>query len=737
MLTLEPLCWPVARLGEGLEVLAARSGLAGTELDAVAVPGDVVAGNPLALERWLCWVAARCGIDLESVQIGAADVAAMVARAAPAIVRIRGGSGAGFLLVLRSGPRTLSVIGPDLRVRRCATAEVLAALTDRLARPVVAEIDRVLESTGLSTRQRIRAKRRLLDERLAAEVIGDCWILRLAPTTGFWRQLAFARLPHRLGTMLALFAFVYALEIAGWRVMGEAAIDGRLDAGWLAAWVLLLLSVIPLRLFAGWLDASFALDVGRLLKQRLLAGALAMDLDHIKRQGSGQLLGRVMESQALESLALNGGMGLLVALVEFGFAGWILSQGAAPALHPLLLVAWIVVSCWLVRVHWRGLRSWTTVRLGLTHDLVERMVGHRTTVAQEPPARRDRDDDRTMSRYLATSRALDASVTPLAAGIPGGWMFVGLLGLAPSFVSGEASQTGLAIGLAGVLLAARAFAGLAGGLGVLARAMIAWQQVGALFHAADGKATRAGWFEGSDARAGDVAGRGDAGDGDAGDGDAGDGDPSPVPADGRARPVLLDASGVVYRYPGASTDTLGSVAIRIAHGERILLEGASGGGKSTLAAILTGLRTADAGVVLLDGLDRATLGAAWHGRATGAPQFHENHVFSGTLGFNLLMGRGWPASEHDLEAARELCEELGLGELLERMPSGLMQMVGETGWQLSHGERSRIFLARALLQDAPLTIMDESFAALDPQTLRRCLHCAMQRAGTLMVIAHP
>ena len=71
------------------------------------------------------------------------------------------------------------------------------------------------------------------------------------------------------------------------------------------------------------------------------------------------------------------------------------------------------------------------------------------------------------------------------------------------------------------------------------------------------------------------------------------------------------------------------------------------------------------------------------------------------------------------------------------MPSGLMQMVGETGWQLSHGERSRLYLARALLQGAPLVVLDESFAALDPETLGVCLSCALRRADTLLVIAHP
>jgi len=71
------------------------------------------------------------------------------------------------------------------------------------------------------------------------------------------------------------------------------------------------------------------------------------------------------------------------------------------------------------------------------------------------------------------------------------------------------------------------------------------------------------------------------------------------------------------------------------------------------------------------------------------------------------------------------------------MPAGLQQLVGETGWQLSHGERSRVYLARALLQRADLVIVDESFAALDPASLRQCLNCALRRAPTLLVIAHP
>jgi ABC-type transport system involved in cytochrome bd biosynthesis fused ATPase/permease subunit len=101
------------------------------------------------------------------------------------------------------------------------------------------------------------------------------------------------------------------------------------------------------------------------------------------------------------------------------------------------------------------------------------------------------------------------------------------------------------------------------------------------------------------------------------------------------------------------------------------------------------------------------------------------------------MGRRWPALPEDLQEAEALCRELGLGPLLDRMPAGLLQMVGETGWQLSHGERSRLYMARALLEDADLVVVDENLAALDPETLRQSLRCLLDRASSLLVIAHP
>jgi ATP-binding cassette subfamily B protein len=202
--------------------------------------------------------------------------------------------------------------------------------------------------------------------------------------------------------------------------------------------------------------------------------------------------------------------------------------------------------------------------------------------------------------------------------------------------------------------------------------------------------------------------------------------------------VLLEARDLSFAHQGRAEKVLNGCSLHIAHGDRILLEAPSGGGKSTLASLLTGLREPQSGLIMLRGLDWRTLGSkAWRRRVAAAPQFHENHILTGTLAFNLLMGRRWPPRQEDLVEAEQVCRELGLGGLLDRMPARLFQQVGETGWQLSYGERSRVFLARALLQDADVVILDESFGALDPQTLHQAMHCVRARAQTLMVIAHP
>jgi ATP-binding cassette, subfamily B, bacterial len=179
-------------------------------------------------------------------------------------------------------------------------------------------------------------------------------------------------------------------------------------------------------------------------------------------------------------------------------------------------------------------------------------------------------------------------------------------------------------------------------------------------------------------------------------------------------------------------------SLTVRRGDRILLVGPSGSGKSTLAALLSGLRRPDSGLLFLRGLDRDTIGdETWRRAVVLAPQFQDNHLLVGPLAYNLLLGRRWPPTPADLEEAAAVCEELGLGPLLARMPLGLHHPVGECGWQLSHGERSRVFAARALLQKPDLLVLDESFAALDPETLAQTLRLVVARSSAVMMIAHP
>jgi ABC-type bacteriocin/lantibiotic exporter with double-glycine peptidase domain len=201
---------------------------------------------------------------------------------------------------------------------------------------------------------------------------------------------------------------------------------------------------------------------------------------------------------------------------------------------------------------------------------------------------------------------------------------------------------------------------------------------------------------------------------------------------------LLQAHELTFFHRGRPEPVLRGCSLTIKQGDQILLEGNSGSGKSTLASILAGSRAPTSGFVLSRGLDLGTVGSgSWQKQIALAPQYHENHMLAAPLAFNLLLARAYPYRAADVEEALAVCRELGLGELLERMPAGINQFVGDTGWRLSQGERSRVFLARALLQRADVVVLDESLAALDPENLRQCLECVMRRAPTLILIAHP
>jgi ATP-binding cassette subfamily B protein len=363
----------------------------------------------------------------------------------------------------------------------------------------------------------------------------------------------------------------------------------------------------------------------------------------------------------------------------------------------------------------------------MTNDLVERLVGHRTRLAQEDREHWHDEEDQLLDRHLKLSERVDYIGTQLGALVPRGWMVLGLAGLSYTFVVMQRSSAELLVSLGGILLALQALTSLVMGIKSIVAAMLAWNQVSPLFQAATrlrDAQTSALWEGIPRLRSGQ-----------AGQALLLSSELQDTFEDGQ--PVMT-ARELDFRYRDQGHPVLRECSLQIRKGDRLLLEGPSGGGKSTLAALLAGLRIPKSGLLLLWGFDRQTMGSAeWRRRVVMAPQFHENHVFTETFAFNLLMGRHWPPLPEDLTEAEVVCRELGLGDLLDRMPAGLQQVIGESGWQLSHGERSRLYIARAILQQADLVILDESFGALDPENLYRAMRCVLDRASTLLVIAHP
>jgi ATP-binding cassette subfamily B protein len=631
--------WPAEREAEAIAALAQASGMNPTETEEVFSTYTDLEHDLLCLGPGL-------------LRVGDSDLLAILRR----------GSGRKLILVTPEGVR--SVPAKAIRDAICAPLEE----PHRLA------IESFLERAQIPAERRQKARAILLRERLGNFRIRGMWILRLAPDSPLQRQLRFAGVPQRLAALIALHAIQYSLWIASWWILGAAVLSGHFDRSRFLAWALLLATLVPCRLWITWLQGTAAIIAGGVLKQRMFFGALRLHPDAIRHQGVGQLLGRVIESEAVESLALSGGLQATLALVDLALSALVLAFGGAGALMiPALLLVLCAVSA-LSALWLRRYRTWTAERLAMTHDLVENMIGHRTRLAQQPPEQWHTQEDSALAKYAAHSRALDRAMTWLS-GMPRVWLVLALICLA-------SSTSSRAVALGGALLAFRALRRLTASLSQVLAAYVAAGRVAPLFHARPETNL-------------------------------------PVSREG----LIVDARAVAFRYPGQAAAVLENCNLQIRPGERIVLEGASGGGKSTLASLLTGLRKVESGSLAVRAI-------------AAAPQFHDNHVLAETFAFNALMARNRIPEPSDIAQAEALCRELGLGGLLERMPAGMLQLVGESGWQLSHGERSRLYIARALLQPSDLLILDESFAALDPENLKLVMDCVLRHAPAVLLIAH-
>ena len=189
---------------------------------------------------------------------------------------------------------------------------------------------------------------------------------------------------------------------------------------------------------------------------------------------------------------------------------------------------------------------------------------------------------------------------------------------------------------------------------------------------------------------------------------------------------------VAFAYPGADRPVLNGLDLEIPQGQRIAVLGRSGAGKSTLAGLIRGDLVSQEGRVTIGGVDASMLGDAMP-RYIGIIQ-QNTYLFNDTLLANLRVGNP-NATEED---AWRVLDQVGLRQMVERLPQGLATMVDEAGKRFSGGERHRIALARVLLQDAPIVILDEPTVGLDPITEHALLNTLFEAlAGrTIIMVTH-
>jgi len=195
----------------------------------------------------------------------------------------------------------------------------------------------------------------------------------------------------------------------------------------------------------------------------------------------------------------------------------------------------------------------------------------------------------------------------------------------------------------------------------------------------------------------------------------------------------ITLTGITVAYPGRSRPALDAVDLTIRPGERLLVTGPSGAGKSTLLGLLLRFVAPAAGTLRAGGADlTATSDERWREQIAWVPQ--QPHLFAGSVADNIALGRP-DAGPGAIRAAARLA---GADGFIEALPGGYAAPVGERALRLSAGQRQKIALARAFLRDAPLLLLDEPAAHLDPASARGIAEVIETRlAGrTVILVSH-
>ena len=195
----------------------------------------------------------------------------------------------------------------------------------------------------------------------------------------------------------------------------------------------------------------------------------------------------------------------------------------------------------------------------------------------------------------------------------------------------------------------------------------------------------------------------------------------------------IEFKNVTFRYPGQEQSALSGVSFKIAPGEKVAFIGKVGSGKSTLHRLVLGLYRPTEGAILIDGIDSRQIDPAELRRAIGFVSQDVN-LFYGSLKENIALGAPF-ASDEDVLRAADLA---GVTEFANRHPRGFDMLIGERGESLSGGQKQSVGIARALINDSPMLLLDEPSSAMDHQS-EEVLKKRLRSYGTgktLLLVTH-
>ena len=190
---------------------------------------------------------------------------------------------------------------------------------------------------------------------------------------------------------------------------------------------------------------------------------------------------------------------------------------------------------------------------------------------------------------------------------------------------------------------------------------------------------------------------------------------------------------VSFRYTGAAKDALHQISLDIHAGEHVAFVGPSGGGKTTLARLIARFADATEGSVKIGGVDVKKIDQK-ELMDTVSFVFQDSHLLKMSIYDNVRMGKKDASREEVLKALKNAqCEDI-----IEKLPNGIDTVIGSKGTYLSGGEAQRISIARAMLKNAPILILDEATASLDVdnETMIQESLSRLIKDKTVMIIAH-